>query len=225
KAGRAVGVLAATPPPGHDPAAEAEPAVPHVLDARGAPELELEFERVPAPEVADAASEEAGDFMPAGVDRAARGREHDAHVGAPEQPPDSPRNGKLEAGDRSAGPDDAGELGERRALVVDVAEQVGERERVEGLVREGQALGARLDELDIRQPLARDREHLRALVEADHSAALLPDQFGGDQAGSGGNVEGAVARPSLDARNQEPAPAGVLAERKQARVAVVRGPE
>src|SRR5207248_558770 len=84
-------------------------------------------------------------------------------------------------------------LGERPARVVDVAEQVGERERVEGLVREGQTLGARLDELDIRQPLARDREHLRALVEADHSAALLPDQFRDDQAGSGGNVEGAVA--------------------------------
>src|SRR5204863_4856806 len=201
------------------------PAPPARRDSRRAPAGQLALGRVAAREVGGAAAEEAADRAPAGVDRATGGREHRTHVHVPERSPDPTRNRELEARDRAAGTDDAGELGERRARIVDVAEQVGERERVEGLVREGQARGARLDELDVRQPLVRDREHFRALVEADDGAALLPDQLGGDEAGPRGDVEDAVAGPSLDARDEEPAPTGILAERKQARVAVVRGPE
>src|SRR5204863_7269749 len=201
------------------------PAPPARRDSRRAPAGQLALGRVAAREVGGAAAEEAADRAPAGVDRATGGREHRTHVHVPERSPDPTRNRELEARDRAAGTDDAGELGERRARIVDVAEQVGERERVEGLVREGQARGARLDELDVRQPLVRDREHFRALVEAEDGAALLPEQLGGDEAGPRGDVGDAVAGTSLDARDEEPAPTGILAERKQARVAVVRGPE
>src|SRR5204863_92010 len=154
------------------------PAPPARRDSRRAPAGQLALGRVAAREVGGAAAEEAADRAPAGVDRATGGREHRTHVHVPERSPDPTRNRELEARDRAAGTDDAGELGERRARIVDVAEQVGERERVEGLVREGQARGARLDELDVRQPLVRDREHFRALVEADGQSWLALDDEG-----------------------------------------------
>ena len=50
-------------------------------------------------------------------------------------------------------------------------------------------------------------------------------QLGRDRAGAGRDVEDGVAGPGLDARDEEAAPARVLAEREQMRVAVVRRPE
>ena len=100
--------------------------------------------------------------------------------------------------------------------------QVGERERVELAVRERKALGARLDELDAAvRPCPGLTEHLGALVDADDRAALLPHELARDHAGPRGDVENAVARAGLDARDEEPAPAGILAVREQGRVALV----
>ena len=84
---------------------------------------------------------------------------------------------ELEHRHRPAGPDDAGELAQRRRHVVDVAKEIREGERVELPVGERQVLGPRLAQLDlpaqpvVRDPLASRCEHLRALVDADHGAA------------------------------------------------------
>src|SRR5262249_43085531 len=69
------------------------------------------------------------------------------------------------------------------------------------------------------------REHLGALVEADHRGAFLPDQLCCDQPRSGCDIEDAVAGSGFDTRDEEAAPAGVLPQREQARVAVVGRPE
>ena len=73
------------------------------------------------------------------------------------------------------------------------------------------------------QPRARDLEHLGALVESrDREAAI--EQSLGDEAGAGGDVEHvtAVGRQAVD---EEPPPAGILAERQHGADAVVRRPE
>ena len=66
-----------------------------------------------------------------------------------------------------------------------------------------------------------DGEHLRAPVDADHRAAVLPDELERDRARSGGHVQHARVRPDLEPRDQEATPARVLAEREEPRVAVV----
>ena len=77
----------------------------------------------------------------------------------------------------------------------------------------------------VRQPAARLRQHLRALVEADDRAALAREQLARDRAGPGRDVEHGVAGAAVDARDEETPPARILAEREQRRVAVVRRPE
>src|SRR2546430_13579782 len=226
KQGRTLRVLVSTATPDHDPTAETESPVSDVFDPGGTPELELALERVAAPELADAAAEEIANLVPAGRDDPSRRRKHGTDVGAPERPPESGRNGELEARDRAAGADDARELRQGRARIVDVAEQVGDRERVERGVLERQVLGARLDQLyRCGQVLARDREHLRALVDADDRAAVLAEQLPCDRARAGRDVENFVARACLDPRDEKPAPLRVLSERKQPGVALVGGAE
>src|SRR6266699_2554503 len=126
----------------------------------------------------------------------------------------------------STAPTEARELPQGRARIVDVAEQVGDRERVERGVLERQVLSARLDQLyRCGQVLARDREHLRALVDADDRAAVLAEQLPCDRARAGRDVENFVARACLDSRDEKPAPLRVLSERKQPGVALVVGAE
>ena len=74
-----------------------------------------------------------------------------------------PRNRELERGDHSARRDDAGEPGERRRRVVDVAEEVRERQPVEARLGERKLLRAPLLELEraSRDPLARPASALR----------------------------------------------------------------
>ena len=95
-------------------------------------------------------------------------------------------------------------------------------------VLEGQLFRARLDELDAfglrceHEPAASLGEHLRALVDPDDGAALLPHELERDCSGAGGQVDHHVRGPhSADARDEELPPARVLAEGEQARVAVV----
>src|SRR5947199_313542 len=136
-----------------------------------------------------------------------------ADVSSPEWPPEPGRDGELEARDHAARADDAGELTEGRRRVVDITKEVREGERVEGGVVEREVFGARLDELDVRgQTLARNREHLRALVDTNDGAALLAEQLLCDRARTGGDVQHFFAGACLDSRDEESPPAGVLSE-------------
>ena len=115
---------------------------------------------------------------PARRDDPAGAGQADPHPELPEAAPERHRrDAELERGDRPARLHHPGQLGERRRRVVDVAEQVGERERVEGGVLEGQRLRAALDELDaVAEACALDAraaggEHVGALVDADDACS------------------------------------------------------
>src|SRR5579862_8202969 len=99
-------------------------------------------------EVADRAAEERADLAPAPADRAAGPRQPDADVQLPERSPDAARNAELESRDDAARADDPRELAERCCRVTDVAQEVGEGQRVELAVGERQRHRTRLDELD-----------------------------------------------------------------------------
>src|SRR2546423_3036724 len=145
------------PTPDHDPAAEAQAAVSNVVDASRAPELELALERKAAPELPNAAPQKAADLVPAGRDDSSGRGENSADVHVPERPPDSGGDCELEARDRAAGADDARELQQRCARLVDVAKQVREREHDEPGVVERNAIGARFVQLHGSGPVpARD---------------------------------------------------------------------
>ena len=102
---------------------------------------------------------------------------------------------------------------QRRAGIRYVAEQIREGQRGEGGVGKGQRVGRSLDEGDARWKSASCLgEHLRALVEADNGAACSREKLASDCAGTRGDVEHRVPRTRLDARDEEPAPARVLAE-------------
>src|SRR5207253_10724212 len=127
--------------------------------------------------------------------------------------------------DRPARAHDARELAQRRERVVDVAQEIRERESVELRVAERELLGARLHEAHAVRPPARGREHLRALVDADDGAAVLPDELAPDQPRPRRDVEHRLSGPDVDARDEEAAPARILAEGQQRAVTVVRRPE
>jgi len=219
----------ATRAPDDNAAAERRGARPHVLDARVAPELDQPGRGKSVPEASDALAEEVSDVAPTRGDRPADSRKDRLDVGVPERARDPAWwDEELEHRDASAGFDDAGQLGERRAGVVDVAEEVGERQRVEARVREGKRLGPRLVEGD---PLARTGgvgscsaggQHLGALVDTDHPAAIAADELERDGAGATGDVEHDVPWIRLDARDEERPPARVLPEAEETRVPVVR---
>src|SRR4051812_21570975 len=153
-------------PPDDDAAAEAQAPGLHIGEGGRAEERD---EIVVVPEAADARPEEAPDLVPTGRDQPSRSRQADPHPELPEWTPHAVRNGELEHRDRAARPHHARQLAHGRGGVVDVAEEVRHGERRELVVRERQRLGAALDELDLQaaRPLARNREHLRTLVDAD----------------------------------------------------------
>ncbi len=178
-------------------------------------------------EAADAVAEKRSDAAPARRDGRSEHGETCAHVELPGRPGQATGNAELEHRDRAARPHDAGELAQGRFGVVDVAEQVGERQPIEGRVVERKLLRGSLDELD---PIAEaggldaaaaGLEHLAALVEADNVAAGAPDELDCDRRGPGGDVENGVLRPDVQPRDEEAAPARVLAEGEEPGVAVV----
>src|SRR5437868_3240521 len=60
-----------------------------------------------------------------------------------------------------------------------------------------------------------------ALVESHDGAAFAADELAGNGSGSRRDVENGVTGTGGDARDEEPAPARVLSERQERRVAVV----
>ena len=126
---------------------------------------------------------------------------------------------ELDHPDPPARLDDASELTHRRRTVVDVAQQIGEREGVELTVGERQPLGLAADERDSRgerrglgQSCPRDGEHRLALVEPHDLAVAATGKRERDQPGAGRDVEQALAGTRLNGGNQRAAPARVLAE-------------
>ena len=65
------------------------------------------------------------------------------------------------------------------------------------------------------------REHLGALVDPDDEAVLLAHELARDGGGARCDVEHGVGRPGVDARDEEAAPARILAEREHGAPAVV----
>ena len=124
------------------------------------------------------------------------------------------------------GAHDASELAQRRRRIGDVAQEVRERQGVERRVGERELVGRSLYELDVvGQSASSFGQHLRALVEPDDGASLLPKELAGDRAGSGGDVQHGVRGACFDACDQEAPPARVLTERECRRIAVVCRPE
>ena len=112
-------------------------------------------------------------------DRSGR-RQPDSHVELPERPPHAAREPELEHRHRAAGPDDPGELTQRRRHVVDVAQEVREGEGVELPVGEGQVFGPSLAQLD---PLAQSlrARPARFPLRASPGSGRRPPRRGSDR--------------------------------------------
>src|SRR4051812_33326619 len=212
------------PSPRHDPAAEAEAPRTDVVDPGRAPCLLEAALRPRCVEAADRAAEERADLAPAVAGHRARDRQPGPDIELPERPPDAARDGELEACDRAARTHDPRKLAERRSGVGDVAQQIGEGERVELAVDERELVGTCLDELGatVRAPPSFG-EHPRALVDADHHAAVPRGQRAGDEPGSSRDVENPALRAGRDPRHEEAPPPRILAEGEDRSIAFVRG--
>ena len=176
---------------------------------------------------ADALAEKGADTSPARRDDGTQRGQSDANVELPGRAGEAAGQTEFEHRDRSTGPDDASELAHRRRRILDVPEQVRERQSVEGVVCEGKALRAPLDELDffgepgLGHAVATRVEHLPALVEAHDAAAGPAGELDGDRRRASGDVENGVVRADIHPRDEEPAPTRILAEGEEAGVAVV----
>ena len=153
----------------------------------------------------------------------------EAGVGPPQRAQDgSRRDAELQRRDATARRDDAGQLAQRRGRVVDVAQEVGERQVVELAVGERQPLGladpqrdARAQQVVVLDPGARPCEHRLALVDPDDRAAVPAHERRGDHPGPGRDVQHAVLRSGLDRGDHRAPPARVLAEAQGRADAVV----
>ena len=162
--------------------------------------------------------------MPAGGERAAQERQCGPHVELPRRTGKRvPGNGELEHRDGAAWSHDARELPHGRRGVVDVAKQVRESQSVEARIAEGERFGAALDERDAAvRAGGGNGQHLAALVDAHDRAAESPAELPRHSPGAARDVEDASILPSGDARDEKSAPPGILPEREQAGVTIVR---
>ena len=195
----------------------------NVVEPGGPPPLELAVEGMLVPEGADRTAQEVAHLAPASTERTPRERKAQADVELPEGSRKPPGNAELEGRDYPARAHDARELRHRRTRVAHVPKEVGDGQVVEGGVLEGQVLRGRLDQRDgLAEPAACLGQHLGAAID---SRDLVPvaDELGGDQPRSRRDVEHVAAR--WDARDEEPSPARILAERERGADAVVGRPE
>jgi hypothetical protein len=122
------------------------------------------------------------------------------------------------------------ERSQHRRRVVDVAEQVGVRERVDGGRLERQPLGVGLDQVDpVGQAGGGDarpgaREHVGALVDPDHPARVAAGErhrHGARPGGDVGHDRALVVGRRSERVHHHVVPAPVLPEREQLGPAVV----
>ncbi len=99
---------------------------------------------------------------------------------------------------------------------------------VELAIGERQPLGLAFEQRDprcelrrARQARPRRREHLGALVEADHLDVVATHERAGDKTGAGRHVEHPLARARLHRRNHRGAPPRILAKAEHGAGAVV----
>ena len=189
-----------------------------LADARRSPlRLQVGLARV---ERLDARAEETAHLEPGSRGQAAYQWQANARV----QPPQGTRRARLrdtelDHSDPAAGLDHARQLAHRRRWIVDIAQQVGERERVEVTVGKRQLLGVRTEASDplpqdsvVRHPGARPGKHLLALIERDHLAAAAANELRCHEPCARCDVQNPLAWAWIDRPNQCPAPTGVLAE-------------
>ena len=170
----------------------------HALDPGITPQLEDARQRVAGVEVADARAEETVRPRPSRAtprDRAAAGRCRRRRL---QRARSGCRPGTWNSSEamRPPGRDDPSQLPERRGRIVDVAEEVGEGQRVEGCrprtaaprraPRPGRFLGRDRHER-CASPAA--VEHLAALVDADDLAPVTAHELDRDRRRAGGDVE------------------------------------
>src|SRR5258706_5534428 len=174
-------------------------------------------------EAADAWPEEPTHDRPLARHDLAEDGKAKARVEIPKRMPEAAGHCELDHRDPAAGLHHARELAHGRGGVLDVPQEIRERQMVERLVRERDALGPSFDELlEDAGPLPRDREHVGALVEPDDAAAVAPHKRLGDHARAGRDVEHAIAGTRSDRVDERAAPARILAEREDRTDAVVR---
>ncbi len=114
----------------------------------------------------------------------------------------------------AAGPQHAAHRGERRRLVGDVSQPEPDRHAIEAAIGEGQGLGIRDREGDLRaesaidQPVAAAREHFAVDVgeHGESGGADLAREAGAEIAGAGGDVERALPGPEAGLRQCETLP-------------------
>ena len=187
------------------------------------PGLELSTDRVRLPVAADRWAEELSDLTPAVPKRPSCEREHGADVDIPERSREPFRYAELESCHDARGSHDTCELDERRLRVVDVAEEIRERQVIERAVLERERVCRRLDELDaLAEAATCDGEHLRALVQPGHVEST-PQELGRDESGARGDVQHVPA--GWEPGHEEATPARILAERENRAYAVVRRPQ
>ena len=150
-------------------------------------------------EAFDARTQERADRGPLRGDQATGDRKPDPRVQPPERTPDAARQAELDHRNATAGLHDARELVHRGCRIVDVAQQISEREVIELFVGERQALRPRFDD-----PLVdtvagpRHVQHVHALIEPDDGAAVAIVERLRDHPGAGRDVEDAVRRLCVD---------------------------
>ena len=136
-------------------------------------------------------------------------------------------HGEVEQRERRAGLDQPQQLPHRGERIVEVAQEVAGRERVERPLAELERLGAAEPQLDavghagLGDALAGAVEHLRRLVDADDAAAVARHEPAGDRARSRGDVEHRRVAAHRHVADEVAPPARILREREDRRPAVV----
>src|SRR3954452_4393361 len=171
-------------------------------------------------ELGDASREEPSGLAPFARHEATEGGKPEARVDRPQRVGRRRRRyGELERRDAAAGPHHARKLAQRRTRIIDVAQQIGEREVVELAVAEREPLGLAADEGD--EPFERrlagelgasDREHLGALVQPHDGASVAAYERPRYQSRAGRHIQHAVASARVNGRDHRPPPARILPE-------------
>ena len=143
----------------------------------------------------------------------------DADVELPQRPPDATRQTELERRHDPTGSHDPRQLGKCDYRILDVADQVRERERVERAVGKRKLLGAALAQRDpVGQaggldPRLRAGEHLGLWSMPTTRQPFCRDELDRHRGRPGRHVEHRAVGPALDPGDEEPPPARVLSQR------------
>src|SRR6266571_31910 len=138
-----------------------------------------------------------------------RERQTDARIQTPQEAPDGVGgDAEFERGHPPTWAEYAGELPHGCRGIVHVAQEIGEGDMIERLVGERQPFALGADE-GTTSRRAR-RQHVGALIEANHPAAIASDERPGYHAGPGRDVEHTVLVFGADGSHEGVPPTRVL---------------